>query len=99
VEVVVDQMWCNDVILFYGEVAFKDLHTVTVTTGKEVHSSTVANILIVVGTVPVLADSMRFDGEVALSSDDVPKLKRLPRHMAVVGAASSASSTPPCLRL
>lgn len=85
VEVVVDQMRRNDVTLFHGDATFKDPHTVAVTTDDGVHSITAANILIAVGTVPAQADGVRFDGAVILSSDDVPKLKRLPRHMAVVG--------------
>jgi len=85
VEVVVDQMRRNDVTLFHGEAAFRGPHTVTVTTEDGTRSITAANILIAVGTVPVLADGVRFDGDVILSSDDVPHLRRLPRYMAVVG--------------
>lgn len=85
VEVVVDQMRRNDVTLFHGEAVFTDPHTVTVLTEEGARSFTAANILIAVGTVPALAEGVRFDGEFILSSDDVYKLKRLPRYMAVVG--------------
>lgn len=85
VEVVVDQMRRNDVTLFHGNAAFHDPHTVTVTTEDVPRSITAANILIAVGTAPSLTDGVRFDGELILSSDDVPHLKRFPRHLAVVG--------------
>ncbi len=85
VEVVVDQMRRNDVTLFHGDAVFSDPHTLTVTTEDGARSVTATNILIAVGTVPALADGVTFDGEIILSSDDVPRLKRLPRHMAVVG--------------
>lgn len=86
VEVVMDQMRRNDVTLFHGDAAFGDPHTVTVNTEDGARSITAANILIAVGTVPALADGVTFDGEVILSSDNVPRMKQLPRHMAVVGA-------------
>ena len=86
VEVVVDQMRRNEVTLFHGGAAFTDPHTVTVTTEDGIRTLTAANILIAVGTVPAPADSATFEGEIILSSDDVPRMKRLPRHMAVVGA-------------
>jgi len=85
VEVVADQMRRNDVTLFHGDATFSDAHTVTVIMEDGVRSITAANILIAVGTVPASADGVRFDGEVILSSDDVPKMGQLPRHMAVVG--------------
>jgi len=85
VEVVGDQMRRNDVTLFHGNATFSEAHTVTVIMEDGVRSITAANILVAVGTVPASADGVRFDGEVILSSDDVPKMRRLPRHMAVVG--------------
>ncbi len=85
VEVVVDQMRRNDVTLFHGDATFSDAHTVTVIMEDGVRSISAANILIAVGTVPASAEGVRFDSEVILSSDDVPKMRRLPRHMVVVG--------------
>lgn len=85
VEVVVDQLRRNDVALFHGDAAFHDPHTVTVTAEDGARAITAANILIAVGTVPALADGGKFDAEIILSSDDIPRLKQLPRHMVVVG--------------
>jgi len=85
VEVVVDQMRRNDVALFHGSAAFTDPHTITVIMEDSVRSITAANILIAVGAVPAPSDGVKLDGEVILSSDDVPHMKRLPRHIAVVG--------------
>jgi NAD(P) transhydrogenase len=44
-----------------------------------------ANILIAVGTMPALPDGVPVDGEVILTSDDMVKLKKLPRRMVVIG--------------
>ncbi|MFO0698160.1 MAG: Si-specific NAD(P)(+) transhydrogenase [Nitrospira sp.] len=85
VDVVVDQMRRNDVTLFHGDAAFNDPHTVTVLMEDGVRSLTATNILIAVGTVPASADGVCFDGEVILSSDDIPHMRRLPRHLTVVG--------------
>ena len=85
VDVVVDQLRRNDVALFHGDAAFHDLHTVTITAEDGARSITAANILIAVGTVPASADGVKFNGETILSSDDVLRMKQLPRHMVVVG--------------
>lgn len=85
VEVVADQLRRNDVALIHGEASFKDARTMTVAGEQESRVVTAENILIAVGTVPSSTDGVRFDGERILSSDDVPRLKRLPRHMVVVG--------------
>lgn len=85
VEVVADQLRRNDVVLIQGEASFKDPHTISVTTENGTKDVTAANILIAVGTRPAVPSSAWIDGEVILTSDDVLRLKRLPRNLAVVG--------------
>lgn len=85
VEVVTDQLRRNDVALLQGEASFTDAHTVTVIGDHESRIVTAANILIAVGTVPALPDGVPVDGEVILTSDDMVKLKRLPRRTVVIG--------------
>lgn len=84
VEIVVDQLRQNDVTLFHGNAAFRDPHTMTVTAEEDTRSITVANILIALGTAPPLVDDVRFDGAAILNDDGVPRLRRLPRHVADV---------------
>src|SRR6185437_9514567 len=85
VEVVTEQLRRNDVALFNGDAAFHEPHTVTVTAEDGARAITAANILITVGTMPALTDGVKFDAEIILNSDDVPRVKQLPRHIVVVG--------------
>lgn len=85
VEVVADQLRRNDVTLIQGEASFKDAHSVTVTSMTETRVVSAANILIAVGTVPALPSGVPIDGEVILTSDDMVRLKRLPRKMVIIG--------------
>jgi NAD(P) transhydrogenase len=85
VEVVADQLRRNDVTLIQGEASFKDTHSVTVTGMSETRVVSAANILIAVGTVPALPSGVPIDGEVILTSDDMVRLKRLPRKMVIIG--------------
>ncbi len=85
VEVVADQLRRNDVTLIQGEASFKDAHSVTVTGMTETRVVSAANILIAVGTVPALPSGVPIDGEVILTSDDMVRLKRLPRKMVIIG--------------
>lgn len=85
VDVITDQLRRNDVMVFHGDAAFHDPHTITISMEEGVRSITAANILIAVGTVPAEADVVQFDGEILLNSDDVPHMRQLPRHLAVVG--------------
>jgi NAD(P) transhydrogenase len=84
-EVVADQLRRNDVQLIQGRAAFKDSHSLVVSGVSDTRVVTAANILIAVGTVPALPDGVPVDGEVVLTSDDMVRLKKLPRKMVVVG--------------
>ena len=85
VDVVEDQLRRNDVALIGGDASFVDPHTVLIATEQGSRKVTATNILIAVGTVPALPDGVPVDGEVILTSDDVVRLKWLPRNMVVVG--------------
>ena len=85
VGVVADQLRRNDVVLIEGQASFQDPHTVIVRNGDDARTVSASNILIAVGTVPALPDGVPIDGDVILTSDDMPRLKRLPRTIVVVG--------------
>jgi NAD(P) transhydrogenase len=83
-EVIENQLWRNDVTLIRGEAAFRDPHTVVVQ-GEGVKTVTAANIVVAVGTTPVVPAGVPPDGESVITSDGILELKRLPRNLAVVG--------------
>jgi NAD(P) transhydrogenase len=84
--VIEDQLRRNDVTILRGEARFLDPHTVLVQNGEESREVTAANILIAVGTKPADPPGLPADGETILTSDDIARLKRIPRSMVVVGA-------------
>lgn len=86
-EIVDDQLRRNDVAVFRGSGTFKDPHTLVVSADDVQRTITAANILIAVGTVPAPPPGITNGlGEVVITSDAVPNLKKLPRAMTVVGA-------------
>ena len=72
------QLRRNDVTVIRGEARFQDAHTLLV--GSEAGDQTVraASIVVAVGTRPVTPPGAVLDGEVAITSDDIVALKRLP---------------------
>jgi len=86
VEVIQDQLRRNDVEVIPGEAAFENAHTLVIGTGPGWRRVTAANIVIAVGTEPAATPGVDADGDVILTSDDVVRLKRLPKTLAVVGA-------------
>lgn len=83
--VVEDQLWRNDIQMFRGEASFKDPHTVTMVSTEESRTVTADQILIAVGTQPAVPPGVNADGELVLTSAQIPRLKHMPRRMAVVG--------------
>jgi NAD(P) transhydrogenase len=86
VDVVERQLRRNGVALVRGAAAFEDPHTVAVATerGRErLHASVV---LVAVGTEPTPPPGVDVDGDVVLTSDEIVRLRRLPRSLTVVGA-------------
>jgi len=86
IEVVENQLRRNDVELLSGEASFVDPHTLMIRGNGGWREISAAHILIAVGTHPAHPPGIRADGEVILNTDDVVKLKQLPRTLAVVGA-------------
>ncbi len=85
-EVVENQLRRNDVTVLRGTASFADPHTLVVEAeggGKRVSAE---NILIAVGTGPAPPPGVAPDGEVVLTTDDVIRLKQVPRTLAIVGA-------------
>ena len=84
-EVVEDQLRRNDVELLRGVGSFADAHTLAIDGDGCRQSLTAANIVVAVGTCPTPPPGVAADGEVVLTTDDVLRIKALPRTMAVVG--------------
>jgi NAD(P) transhydrogenase len=84
--VVEEQLRRNDVALIRGAGSFLDPHTLLVQSLDTVRRVTSAQILVAVGTVAgAPAGCGGLDG-IAITSDEIMCLRRLPRTMAVVGA-------------
>jgi len=84
-EVVEDQLARNDVTILRGRGAFQDPHTIRVTGGAGTRSVTAENVVIAVGTRAAEPAGAALDRDVAITSDDIVCLKRLPRAATVVG--------------
>jgi pyruvate/2-oxoglutarate dehydrogenase complex dihydrolipoamide dehydrogenase (E3) component len=70
-----------------GEASFADPHTLIVRWEEGWRKITADNIVIAVGTQPAPPPGVIADGEIILTSDDIMRLKQVPRVMAVVGAS------------
>jgi NAD(P) transhydrogenase len=85
IEVMDDQLRRNDVTVLRGEASFQDPHTLRVQSEAGDRTVTAAAIVVAVGTRAVTPPGAVLDGEVAVTSDEIVALRRLPRVMAVVG--------------
>ncbi len=85
IDVITDQLQRNDVTLLRGDGEFRDPHTILVRAETGSRSVSAATILIAVGTRAMTPPGAVLDGEVAITSDDIVHLKRLPHAMTVVG--------------
>jgi NAD(P) transhydrogenase len=85
IEVLDDQLRRNDVTLVRGEASFQDPHTLAVRSDLGSRTVTAGSIVIAVGTRAVTPPGAVIDGEVAITSDDIVRLRRLPRTLTVVG--------------
>ena len=87
VEVLEHQFARNKVDTIAGAARFLDPNTVEVQVSvDEAHAYTADAFLLCVGTVPYRPDSIPFDGENILDSDDILDINRIPRSLAVIGA-------------
>lgn len=85
-EVIENQLRRNDVTMVQGEASFQEPHTLIVRSDAGWRRVTGEHILIAVGTHPAPTPGVQPDGEVILTTDDVVRLRQLPRTLAVVGA-------------
>ena len=85
IEVMDDQLRRNDVAVIRGEAQFQDPHTLLVRSESGSRAVSAATIVVAVGTRAVTPPGAVLDGEVGITSDDIVRLKRLPRAMTVVG--------------
>jgi NAD(P) transhydrogenase len=85
-DVIEDQLRRNDVAVLGGEAIFDDPHTLLLRTEQGTRRVTAANVVIAVGTEPAPTPGVKSDGEIILTTDDIVRLPRLPRTLAVVGA-------------
>jgi NAD(P) transhydrogenase len=80
------QMRRNGVEVIGGEASFKDPNTLMVRSEDGWREVTAQNVVIAVGTNPAAAPGVEADGEVIITSDDILRLKKVPRSLTVVGA-------------
>lgn len=85
-DILEDQLRRNDVTVLKGEARFIDPHTVTVTSNGTPSVVTAAHVLIAVGTIPAPPPGVATVPDLVVTSDELLRLTRLPRRMAVVGA-------------
>ena len=86
VEVIENQLRRNDVSVLHGAASFLDPHTLRIEGERGRRQVTAEHILIAVGTQPAPPPGVKSDGEVILDTDDMVRLKQLPRTICVVGA-------------
>ena len=85
IDVLDNQLRRNDIAVIRGEAQFQDTHTLLVRSENGSRAVRAATIVVAVGTRAVTPPGAVLDGEVAITSDDIIRLKRLPRAMTVVG--------------
>jgi len=85
-QVIENQLRRNDVEVLSGTATFRDPHTLVIRNDAGSHEITAANVLVAVGTQPVPPPGVVHDGDAVFTSDDIVRLKRLPRTLTVVGA-------------
>jgi NAD(P) transhydrogenase len=84
-EVVSLQLRRNGITLIPGQAAFLDPHTMVVHSDADSRLVTADHFVLAPGTMPARPASVPFDGDTVVDSDEVLKLKRIPRQMIVVG--------------
>jgi len=85
IDVLDNQLRRNDIAVIRGEARFQDPHTLLVRSEAGFRPVRAEKIVVAVGTRAVTPPGAVVDGEVAITSDDIIRLKRLPRAMTVVG--------------
>jgi NAD(P) transhydrogenase len=86
IEVIENQLRRNDVDVLRGSGSFLDPHTVTIASDRGQQVVRAQRIVIAVGTAAACPPGVPADGDTVWTPDDVIRLSRIPRTMAVVGA-------------
>ncbi|MBI5838129.1 MAG: Si-specific NAD(P)(+) transhydrogenase [Candidatus Eisenbacteria bacterium] len=84
-QVIRSQMQRNGIAVLTGTATFVDPHTLVVRGEGEPLRVSAERIVIAVGTRPAVPDSIPTDGEVILDTDQVLRLRDIPRTLTVVG--------------
>ena len=84
--VIANQLGRNGVDVMCGGASFVDPHRLRVTGPDGWREITTANVLIATGTHAMSPPGVASDTRVVITSDDITRLERLPRTLAVVGA-------------
>ena len=84
--VIANQLGRNGVDVMCGEASFVDPHRLRIGGADGWREITTANVLIATGTRAVAPPAEQWQSGVMITSDEITKLERLPRTMAVVGA-------------
>ena len=85
IEMVERHFATNNVAVLRGKASFKDPHTIEVAGEHSVEAISAANVLIAVGTHPARPANVPFDDANVITSDELLKLKDLPKSMIIVG--------------
>ena len=86
VEIIQHQLMRNNVEILHGHARFKDEHTVVVEDPEGTMTEyTADNFLICVGTKTRRPESIPFDGESIIDSDEIIHLEQMPKKLLVVG--------------
>jgi NAD(P) transhydrogenase len=85
-EIIDDQLRRNDVTVIHGEARFTGPHTIAVTSPDGARPVSAERFVIAVGTSPAAPPGVGADGEVVITSDDIVRIRELPRTLVVVGA-------------
>ncbi len=86
IEVIRSQMQRNGITLLAGAAAFLDPHRLAVRGAHGTTEVRAGHVVIATGTAPSVPRDVQADGETVLVSDDLLRLKDLPRTLTVVGA-------------
>lgn len=86
IQVVRDQLQRNDVEVVAGAASFIDAHRLMVTGHDTMRVLETDKVVIACGTYPAQPPGVEFNGTNILNSDDLLKIRDLPKTMTVVGA-------------
>jgi NAD(P) transhydrogenase len=81
-----EQLQGLEVTTLAGEAVFLDPHTAEVRSDKGAARITAEKFLITVGTRPAVSKHVVIDGERIFNSDQLLSMRRMPRHLLIVGA-------------